>query len=84
MPYGNLQSKDSNVKRKIYSIIASKQKGDVMSVLDLEIFEEKWKTVLLTTQKYLVCLPLVESDKMIEKTKFKIEFNSKKEDPFGF
>ena len=62
MPCGNLQSKDSNVKRTIYSIIASKQKGDIISELVLEIFEEKWKTVSWTIQKNLVWPPLIESD----------------------
>ena len=43
-----------------------------------ENFEKKWKTVLLNAEKDLVQRLLVESDKVIAKIKFEMEFNSKK------
>ena len=47
-------------------------------------FEEKWKTVLLTAETYLVRLLVVESEKVIANIESEIESNLKKEDPFNF
>ena len=47
-------------------------------------FEEKWKTVLLTAEKYLVRLLVVESEKVIANIESETESNLKKEDPFNF
>ena len=49
-----------------------------------EKFTEKWEAVLLTAEKALVWLILVESDKVISKIELEIELNLKKKYPFNF
>ena len=49
-----------------------------------EKFKEKWEAVLLTAEKALVWLILVESDKVISKIELEIELNLKKKYPFNF
>ena len=70
MPYGDLQCKDSNVQQKNYSVIVSKRKGSVISVLpSQEIFPAIFsnETIVLSSSisvlKTIICKTLTAQAK---------------------